>query len=114
MEVLGGKWKPVLLARLKEGPLRYGELRRLVPRLSEKMLTQRLRELEELGLVASTRQGRTVTYRITSRAELLRPALDALYAFGEALAPQVGAVIEPTSHPEPLRVIARRDARTGS
>lgn len=94
MEVLGGKWKPVILARLKERPLRYGELRRLLPRLSEKMLTQRLRDLEELGLVASTRAGRAVTYRITPRAERLRPALDALYAFGEALAPDVGATIE--------------------
>jgi DNA-binding HxlR family transcriptional regulator len=95
MEVLAGKWKPVILARLKDGPLRYGELRRLVPSLSDKMLTQRLHDLEELGLVASERTGRAVTYRFTPRAERLTPVLEALYAFGEALAPQVGARIVP-------------------
>ena len=45
LTLISGKWKPVLLAHLKEGPLRYGELRKLVPRLSDKMLTQRLAEL---------------------------------------------------------------------
>src|SRR5688572_12262304 len=41
LEILGGKWKPVILAHLKEGPLRYGELRtRIGSRLSDKMLTQ--------------------------------------------------------------------------
>ena len=94
MEVLGGKWKTVLLARLKQGPLRYGDLRRLVPGLSDKMLTQRLRDLEELGLVEVTRSAGTSTYRITARAERLRPVLDALYAFGASLAPEVGANVD--------------------
>src|SRR3979490_2053059 len=52
VDVVGGKWRPVILAHLKEGVLRYGELRRLIPGLSEKMLVQRLRELEADGLVA--------------------------------------------------------------
>ncbi|AKF07909.1 winged helix-turn-helix transcriptional regulator [Sandaracinus amylolyticus] len=94
MEVLGGKWKTVLLARLKDGPLRYAELRALVPGLSDKVLTQRLRDMEELGLVEVTRRAGTSTYRTTARAERLRPALDALYACGVALAPEVGASVE--------------------
>ena len=42
LDALGGKWKTVIIARIKQGPLRYSELRRLIPSLSDKMLTQRL------------------------------------------------------------------------
>ena len=48
LELLGGKWKTVILARLKGGPQRYGELRRKIPRLSDKMLTQCLQGLQTL------------------------------------------------------------------
>jgi len=98
LEVLGGKWKPVILAHLKERPLRYGELRRLIPALSEKMLTQRLRDLENLGLVKKRKSGRRGSpsiYRITARAESLRPALTALNDWGHAMAGEVGATIVP-------------------
>ena len=40
VDLIGGKWKPVILAHLKEGAHRYGELRRRMPGVSEKMLTQ--------------------------------------------------------------------------
>ena len=40
LESFGGKWKAVILARLKDGALRYGELRRLIPQLSDKVLTE--------------------------------------------------------------------------
>ncbi|TIT84977.1 MAG: helix-turn-helix transcriptional regulator, partial [Mesorhizobium sp.] len=39
LDALGGKWKTVILARIKERPLRYSELRRMIPSLSDKMLT---------------------------------------------------------------------------
>lgn len=42
IEILGGKWKPVILARLKDHSYRYSELRKLIPGLSTKMLTERL------------------------------------------------------------------------
>ena len=54
IRVLGGKWKLVLLFYLLEGPRRNGELRRLVPAISQKMLTQQLRELEADGIVTRT------------------------------------------------------------
>ena len=79
--LISGKWKPVILAHLKERPLRYGELRRLVPRLSQKMLTQRLAELQALGLVA--RISREGVYALTEKAEGLRPVLQNLYDWGE-------------------------------
>ena len=98
LEVLGGKWKSVILAHLKEQPLRYGELRARIPALSEKMLTQRLRDLEALGLVRkykSGRRGSPSIYRITGRAESLRPALTALNDWGQAVANEFGVKIVP-------------------
>lgn len=52
LAVIGGKWKVLILWRLAEGPRRFGELRRLVVGISEKMLIQQLRELEADGIVA--------------------------------------------------------------
>lgn len=54
VEVFGGKWKLVLLFYLLEAPRRNGELRRLVPTITQKMLTQQLRELEADGIVTRT------------------------------------------------------------
>jgi DNA-binding HxlR family transcriptional regulator len=51
VEVLGGKWKLALLFYLLQAPRRNGELRRLVPNITQKMLTQQLRELERDGIV---------------------------------------------------------------
>ncbi len=98
LEVLGGKWKPVILAHLKEGALRYGELRTRIPALSDKMLTQRLKDLEGLGLVGRRKsggRGSPSSYEITARAESLRPALTALNEWGNRLAKDVGAKVEP-------------------
>jgi DNA-binding HxlR family transcriptional regulator len=52
LDVVGGKWKPVVLWQLARGPRRFGELRRLVTGISEKMLIQELREMEADGIVA--------------------------------------------------------------
>ena len=54
VQVLGGKWKLVLLFYLLQAPRRNSELRRLVPTISQKMLTQQLRELEVDGIVSRT------------------------------------------------------------
>jgi DNA-binding HxlR family transcriptional regulator len=102
LEILNGKWKPVILAHLKQGPRRYAELRALIPSLSDKMLAQRLRDLEELGLVQRDKRGgrgAPSSYRLTARASTLRPALQALHDWGECIAGEVGAVIErPPGH----------------
>lgn len=97
LEMLNGKWKPVILAHLKEGTLRYGQLRALVPKLSDKMLAQRLKDLEEQGLVARQKRGARgapSSYRLTARGLSLAPALQALYDCGERIAREVGATIE--------------------
>jgi len=91
LELLAGKWKPVILARLKERPYRYSELRKLIPTLSTKMLTERLRDLEVQGLVE--RRGIAgkphAVYRLTARAESLKPVLQALYDWGKEAAAEL-------------------------
>jgi DNA-binding HxlR family transcriptional regulator len=86
LELLRGKWKPVMLARLKDGPLRYGELRQLIPQLSDKILTERLADLQAQGLVVRDRDVRSGRYRLSPRGESLRPLLQALYDWGAAQA----------------------------
>ncbi|NBH09398.1 helix-turn-helix domain-containing protein [Amycolatopsis sp. SID8362] len=98
VDLIGGKWKPVILAHLKEGAHRYGELRRRVPGVSEKMLTQQLRELAADGLVRRVEfPGRVprVEYHLTAAGEELRPALTALYEWGERRAAERGITFEP-------------------
>lgn len=87
LDFLGGKWKTCILARLKDSPMRYGELRARMSRVSDKMLSERLRELEEIGLISREEKGAGHTiYQLTERAESLRPILEALYDWGEGAA----------------------------
>lgn len=92
LSLIGGKWKTVLIARLKQGPLRYGELRRMVPDLADKVLTQRLRELETDGFVQKIpgAENGSSRYALTDRGTSLSPALEALYAWGERAARESG------------------------
>jgi DNA-binding HxlR family transcriptional regulator len=107
LAVLDGKWKTVILSYLKERPFRYAELRRLVPRLSDKVLTERLRDLTRSGLVArqETARSRTTTYTLTEKGRSLSVLLQHLYSWGvensSAFGVRVGAPLgELDSEPE--------------
>ena len=84
LDTLGGKWKTVILARIKQGPMRYSDLRRSIPSLSEKVLTQRLSDLMEAGFITleSSPDGKD-RYVITGRGRDLAGALQALYDWGK-------------------------------
>jgi DNA-binding HxlR family transcriptional regulator len=99
VDVIGSKWAVVILAYLKEGEHRYGELRRKMPDITEKMLTQRLKELTEAGLVERTAHDAVppaVSYRLSDEAAQLAPALQTLYDWGERRAEREGIMIHPT------------------
>ena len=85
VEVVGGKWKPLILYFLKQRERRFGELRRLLPEASHKVLTQHLRELERSGIIQRTASGGKsprVEYAFTAYGEKLRPVLNAMADWG--------------------------------
>ena len=87
LEVIGGKWKSVLVYHLLQGPLRFSELKRLVPDITEKMLTQQLRELERVGVLTRTIFAEVpprVEYRATAHGQTLQPVLEAMCAWGRS------------------------------
>ena len=93
LDVVGGRWRVLILSHLKQGPLRYGQLRRLIPDISEKMLAQRLRELESDGLLLRDAQQQPelrTDYRLSPEGETLAPVLQALYDWGVARAVRTG------------------------
>ncbi len=85
MTVLGGKWKTIILAYLSERPCHYGELRQLLPGLSDKVLSDRLKDLQQSGLVARGKSSAAKSrspYVLTARGATLTPILTDLYAWG--------------------------------
>lgn len=123
LAVLGGKWKTVILSYLKERPCRYAELRTLVPRLSDKVLSERLRDLTRSGLVAR-RQAigtRTQAYLLTDKGRSLSELLQHLYAWGldnsDSFGVQVGAPLEQLNAQQETSMpvgSARRRNRSGT
>lgn len=86
LRVIAGKWKPLILYFVAQGgPTRYGELRRSIRHVSDKMLIQQLKELEADGLVKRTDHKEVpprVDYSLTPRGQSLAQALVPLCAWG--------------------------------
>jgi DNA-binding HxlR family transcriptional regulator len=83
--VIGGRWKIIILWHLYGGKLRFSELRRKMPRISQKMLTEQLRELAGHGLVTRTVYAEVpprVEYAATPLGESLRPVITAISDWG--------------------------------
>lgn len=96
LRLIGGKYKALILWHLIPGEKRFGELQRIIPQATPKMLTQQLRELEADGLldrkvhpVVPPR----VDYSLTAFGRSLRPLLDSMYAWGEIYMKERGIAI---------------------
>ncbi|WP_219837255.1 helix-turn-helix domain-containing protein [Paenibacillus sp. R14(2021)] len=86
MEVIGGKWKGLILFYLIKGPKRTSELKRLMPGVTQKMLIQTLRELEIDGLIHRKIYNQVppkVEYSTTELGQSLEPILRGLCKWGE-------------------------------
>jgi DNA-binding HxlR family transcriptional regulator len=86
LEVVGGKWKVLILWGLHTAPRRFGELRRLIPGISEKMLIQHLKEMEADGIVTRKDYKEVpprVEYALTSFGSSLNEALVPLCNWGQ-------------------------------
>lgn len=86
LEVIGGKWKCVILCHLTHGEKRTSELKRLMPGITQKMLTQQLRELEEDGIINRIVYNQVppkVVYELSEYGSSLRDILDTLCVWGE-------------------------------
>ncbi|WP_416435138.1 winged helix-turn-helix transcriptional regulator [Priestia megaterium] len=86
LEVIGGKWKVVILCHLIKEKKRTSELCRLMPQITQKMLTQQLRELEEDGVILRKVYNQVppkVEYSLTDYGWSLEEVLDLLCSWGE-------------------------------
>lgn len=85
IELIGRRWTGALVFVLRKGASRFCELREAVPGISDRLLTERLKELEDEGIVAravtATRPPQ-VSYRLTPKGEALGPVLDAITDWG--------------------------------
>ncbi len=106
---LNGKWKAAILTHLEDHPCRYCELRASIPGLSDKMLTQRLRDLMASGLVRHSQTTRRPTglYALTSRGKLLHGLLEDIRTWGE----QHAGALRAKGSPAPRNPVVRKRAR---
>lgn len=95
---IGGKWKAIVMWYLKEDALRYSELKRKMPDITEKMLSIQLRRLETDGLIMrqvyGTKPPLTVEYSLTEFGKTLVPVLDAIANWGWELGAAKGELID--------------------
>lgn len=87
LDLIGGKWKPVILYHLGSfGVLRYADIRRCIPKITERMLTKQLRELEADGIINRKVYPvipPKVEYSLTEKGNTLIPLLNQLKDWGE-------------------------------
>ncbi|KRV50732.1 transcriptional regulator [Wenjunlia vitaminophila] len=93
-EVLGKRWTGLIIAALMNGPGHFVELRRAIPGISERMLSDRLAELTALSLVArevNSGPPLRVSYRLTQAGKALKPAMVELTRWADTHLPEGGA-----------------------
>ena len=118
VELIGRRWSGAVIHLLLKAPLRYAELRSAIPDITDRMLSERLRELEEEGIVARTVIPETpvrVEYSLTPKGRALGPALGALGQWAERWV--TASAEEPSRHtdtPRPRRAAASTSRKPGA
>jgi len=95
LRIISGKWKPLILFFLRDGPKRYGELKRLIPGVSDKVLIQSLKDLEADQVLARTDYKEVpprVDYTLTSLGRSLAEAIMPLCNWGTENAVEMAAI----------------------
>lgn len=85
LDIIGGKWKPLIIWYLGEKTMRFSELKKTLPHITQKMLTQQLRSLEEYGLINRFVYAQVppkVEYSLTNYGKDLLPVLSVLCDWG--------------------------------
>lgn len=85
--LIGDKWKVLILRELLDGTKRFGELKKAIGSVSQKVLTAQLRDMEAKGLLTRTVYAEVpprVEYSLTDLGRSLKPILDAMLAWGQA------------------------------
>ena len=84
--IIGDKWKVLILRDLMNGTMRFGELKKSIGHVSQKVLTAQIRDMEEKGLITRKVYAEVpprVEYTLTETGYSLKPVLDAMVAWGE-------------------------------
>ena len=92
MNIIGGKWKPIIIFLLSRGKLRFGKLIMFMPSISRKVLTDQLREMEADGLIIREKFAETpprVEYSLTKNSQDLVPLLFSLSEWSKKIAPEI-------------------------
>ena len=95
MELVGGKWKTIVLWYLRKDRKRFSELRKLIPGITEKMLSMQLRRLEKDGFVSRTVYPEVpprVEYALTAHGKTLLPLLEEIAAWGRMIGKKYGTI----------------------
>jgi DNA-binding HxlR family transcriptional regulator len=97
MDLVGGKWKAVILYHLKDASKRYGELRKEMPGVTERTLSLQLKQLEEDELISRQVYGEKppikVVYSLTEFGKSFNPVLDAIVGWGNQMATKKGEFV---------------------
>ncbi|RFM26458.1 winged helix-turn-helix transcriptional regulator [Deminuibacter soli] len=98
MDLIGGKWKAVILYHLKDADKRYSELRKEMVGVTERTLSLQLKQLEEDGLISRQVYGEKppvkVVYGLTDFGKSCAPLLDAILGWGNQVAAQKGEFVK--------------------
>jgi DNA-binding HxlR family transcriptional regulator len=88
-DIIGSKWTAIIVHDLSEGPRRFSELERSCPGISPRTLSERLRVLEQEGLITRQSARRRVDYELTEKGQALLPIIEEMRRFGhEWLVPE--------------------------